>query len=97
MRVSCHVRALIRSIGCPSAPRDRPHPGCALPLLAVAHALLDRILRQQHTTIPCPLRDLILDSGVRDRRTVSQALRWLHDAGFGTYNEVFDPASPESS
>ncbi len=75
----------------------RAGPRARHSILAVAHALLDRILRQQQTTIPCPLRDLILDAGVRDRRTVSHALRWLHDAGFGTYNEVYDPTTPETS
>jgi len=75
----------------------RAGPRARHSILAVAHALLDRILRQQRTTIPCPLRDLILDAGVRDRRTVSHALRWLHDAGFGTYNEVYDPTTPETS
>lgn len=69
-----------------------------MPLLTVAHTLLDPILCQQHTTIPCPLRDPQPRLRRRDRRTVFQALWWWHDAGFGTYNEVlFDPASPESS
>ena len=62
------------------------------------HALLDPICATTAHHHPQPAAGPQPRLRRRDRRTVSQALWWWHDAGSGTYNEVwFDPASPESS
>lgn len=43
-------------------------------LLLVGHQLLDRVLREGRLRIPCPERDLLLDTGLGDRKTVRAAL-----------------------
>jgi hypothetical protein len=43
-------------------------------LLLVGHHLLDRALREGCLRVPCPERDLLLDTGMGDRKTVRAAL-----------------------
>jgi hypothetical protein len=51
----------------------RTRPG----LLLVGHHVLDRIARTGQLRVPCPERDLVLDTGISDRKTVRAALRVL--------------------
>src|SRR3546814_11668740 len=52
-------------------------------LLLVGHHLLDRVLRAGKLRVPCPERDLVLDTGLTDRKTIRAALR-LFDGRLGT-------------
>lgn len=47
-------------------------------LLQVGHQLLDRALREGSLRVPCPERDLLLDTGLGDRKTVRAALSRLN-------------------
>lgn len=47
-------------------------------LLLVGHHLLDRVLREGRLRIPCPERDLLLDTGLGDRKTIRAALALLN-------------------
>lgn len=47
-------------------------------LLLVGHHLLDRVLREGRLRIPCPERDLVLDTGLSDRKTIREALARLN-------------------
>lgn len=47
-------------------------------LLQVGHQLLDRALREGRLRVPCPERDLLLDTGLGDRKTVRAALARLN-------------------
>ena len=47
-------------------------------LLQVGHQLLDRVLRAGELRVPCPERDLLLDTGLGDRKTIRAALRLLN-------------------
>lgn len=47
-------------------------------LLLVGHHLLDRALRDRSLRIPCPERDLQLDCGLGDRKTIRAALARLN-------------------
>jgi len=47
-------------------------------LLQVGHQLLDRVLREGSLRVPCPERDLLLDTGLSDRKTVRAALARLN-------------------
>jgi hypothetical protein len=47
-------------------------------LLQVGHQLLDRVLRAGELRVPCPERDLLLDTGLGDRKTIRGALRLLN-------------------
>lgn len=46
-------------------------------LLLVGHHVLDRIERTSQLRVPCPERDLVLDTGISDRKTIRAALRIL--------------------
>ena len=52
-------------------------------VLAVATVLLHRMEREGTLRVPCPERDLVLDTGIRSRTTIRAALRRLHGV-FGT-------------
>ncbi|MEJ7831587.1 MAG: hypothetical protein WKF79_01615 [Nocardioides sp.] len=54
------------------APRRRPA------LLLVGHHVLDRMERNDSRRVPVPERDLALDTGISDRKTIRNALRALH-------------------
>ncbi|HRD59486.1 MAG TPA: hypothetical protein PL137_01155, partial [Nocardioides sp.] len=47
-------------------------------LLLVGHHLLDRVLREGRLRVPCPERDLLLDTGLGDRKTIRTALALLN-------------------
>lgn len=47
-------------------------------LLLVGHHLLDRVARTGSLRVPCPERDLQLDTGLGDRKTIRAALRLLN-------------------
>lgn len=47
-------------------------------LIQVGHQLLDRALREGSLRVPCPERDLLLDTGLGDRKTVRAALSRLN-------------------
>jgi hypothetical protein len=47
-------------------------------LLLVGHHLLDRALREGRLRVPCPERDLLLDTGLGDRKTIRAALARLN-------------------
>lgn len=58
-------------------------------LLLVGHALLDRMARTGAMRVPCPERNLVLDTGLTDRTTVRAQLRLL-DGQLGTLHRCFD-------
>jgi hypothetical protein len=70
--------------------RDERHT-----LRAVLEALLDRMDRTGSTTVPCPERDLLLDTPLRSRATVRSALRRLAELGFGQRLATFTPGGEE--
>lgn len=47
-------------------------------LLQVGHQLLDRVVRTGELRVPCPERDLLLDTGLGDRKTIRASLRLLN-------------------
>lgn len=53
-------------------------------ILRVGLAVLDRIERVGSLRVPVPERDLVLDTGITDRKTIRTALRQLHAHGIGT-------------
>jgi hypothetical protein len=65
-------------------------------VVLVAHTLLDRMDRVDATTVPCPLRDLELDTGL-SLPTVSAALNRLHGLLGRRVTTSFDPARREST
>lgn len=64
-------------------------------IVLVAHTLMDRMLRENTTTVPCPQRNLEIDTGLC-RPTIAKALRALHEV-LGTLQETFDPGHRERS
>jgi len=60
-------------------------------LLRVGLAVLDRMTRHNSTRVPVPERDLILDTGIRDRTTIRTALRRLHGSVGVLDTSTFDP------
>lgn len=84
-------RALVDAIQWSLSPRQRPS------LHLVAHALLDRMARTRSLRVPCPERDLVLDTGIADRKTIRGVLRLL-DGRLGTlHKESFDERVRDSS
>ncbi|MFS3130622.1 hypothetical protein ACLM5J_19630 [Nocardioides sp. Bht2] len=49
-------------------------------LLLVGHHVLDRMERADSRRVPVPERDLVLDTGLTDRKTIRAILRLLHGA-----------------
>ncbi len=70
--------------------RDERHA-----LRAVLEVLLDRMDRTGTTTVPCPERDLLLDTPLRSRNTIRTALQRLQVLGFGQRLATFVPGSPD--
>lgn len=70
--------------------RDERHT-----LRAVLEALLDRMDRAGSTTVPCPERDLLLDTPLRSRTTVRAALHRLGELGYGRRVATFTPGGEE--
>ena len=52
-------------------------------ILRVGLAVLDRMERVGSLRVPVPERDLVLDTGITDRKTIRAALRQLHAHGIG--------------
>ncbi|WP_215817130.1 hypothetical protein [Pimelobacter sp. 30-1] len=50
-------------------------------VLLVGHHVLDRMERDNSTSIPVPERDLVLDTGLGDRKTIRRCLRALSGPG----------------
>lgn len=67
--------------------RDRRHT-----LRFVLDTLLDRMIRVGSTTVPCPERDLVLDTGLTSRRVIREVLHQLADEGWLVLHESFNPA-----
>lgn len=67
----------------------------------VGHILLDRITRtatkdgQVVLRVPCPERDLVLDTGIRDRKTIRAALRLLHGTVGTLHRDALSHALPD--
>jgi len=53
-------------------------------ILRVGLAILDRMERVGCLRVPVPERDLVLDTGITDRKTIRAALRQLHAHSIGT-------------
>lgn len=94
-----HVAATVASarlylhthIGWACPPRQRAA------VLLVGHALLDRAYNSDSLRVPCPQRDLVLDTGVTDRSVISRALRFL-DGRLGVlHSDTYDPRHPDHS
>lgn len=81
-------------------------------LLLVGHHVLDRMARTDTCRVPVPERDLVLDTGLRDRKTIRAALRLLDGppagrpadvpagacSGVGVlHTDTWDPAKKDSS
>lgn len=60
-------------------------------LLLVGHAVLDRMSRVGALRVPVPERDLVLDTGLSDRKTIRAQLRLLHGPLGTLHTEVWDP------
>lgn len=63
------------------SPRRRPA------LLLVGHTVLDRMERTGSVRVPVPERDLVLDTGIADRKTIRACLRLLGGAPSGVATE----------
>lgn len=85
-----HARTRLRTIGWSLPPRQR-HAA-----LLVGHALLDRMTRTRALRTPCPERDLVLDTGLTDRKTIRAQLRLL-DGELGHLHRSFDPRQRETT
>lgn len=70
--------------------RDERHA-----LRVVLEVLLGRMDRTGSTTVPCPERDLLIDTPLRSRTTVRQALRRLTELGYGQRLATFTPAGTD--
>lgn len=84
------ARERLRSLAWSTSTRARPG------LLTIGHTVLDRMERTGSLRVPVPQRDLVLDTGITDRRVISTHLRDLHVA-VGTLHEAFDPKDRASS
>ncbi len=85
-----HARGRLRTIGW-SVSRRRRHA-----LLLVGHAVLDRMVRTSSLRVPCPERDLVLDTGLTDRATIRAQLRLL-DGELGQLHRSFTPRQRDTS
>jgi len=65
-------------------------------VLLVAHTLLDRMYRVDATIVPCPLRDLELDTGL-SLPTISAALNRLDGLLGRRVTHTFDPARRDTT
>lgn len=67
-------------------------------LLLVGHTVLDRVARTDQMRVPVPERDLVLDTGLTDRKTIRAQLRLLAEGGVGTlHTDTFDPGRRAST
>lgn len=70
--------------------RDRRHT-----LRAVLDAVCARVARTGSATVPCPERDLVLDTGIASRRALREALAVLDSEGWLQLYRTFDPSRDE--
>lgn len=68
--------------------RDRRHT-----LRFVLETVLDRMLRSGSRIVPCPERDLVVDTGISSRRLLREALRELDAHGWLVLHRSFAPGS----
>jgi len=66
-------------------------------LLLVAHHVLDRMARTSSRRVPVPERDLVLDTGITDRKTVRAVLRALNGTVGLLHTGAWDPADRAGS
>lgn len=78
-------------------------------LLLVGHSVLDRMERTGSVRVPVPERDLVLDTGIADRKTIRTCLRILAGSGtpsepgtvlgpvLGVLHRVYDPKRKDAS
>ncbi|MEV5003912.1 hypothetical protein MRBLML1_004580 [Nocardioides sp. LML1-1-1.1] len=66
-------------------------------LLLVGHQLLDRVLRKGKLRVPCPERDLLLDTGLGDRKTVRAALARLNGRLGTLHTDCLSPTERDST
>ncbi len=78
-------------------------------LVLVGHSVLDRMERTGSTRVPVPERDLVLDTGIADRKTIRACLRLLAGSGtpstpgavlgppVGVLHRVYDPKRKDAS
>lgn len=66
-------------------------------LLAVGHVLLDRMAREGELRVPCPERNLVLDAGIRDRKTIRRALRALNGPVGQLHTDSLSPTDRATS
>lgn len=84
------AREALRSLAWSTSTRARPG------LLMVGHVVLDRMERTGQLRVPVPERDLVLDTGIRDRRVIREHLRALGTA-VGALHQCFDPRHRDAS
>ena len=85
-RIAAH-RAAWEAVWVARYPDPRRHT-----LRRVLDVLLDRMTRTANPRVPCPQRDLVLDTGL-SRPTVTAALTVLHDDGWIVLERSFAPRS----
>lgn len=66
-------------------------------LLLVGHTVLDRMLRTGQRRVPVPERDLVLDTGLADRKTIREQLRALARTVGTLHTDALDPARRDAS
>ena len=66
-------------------------------LLLVAHHVLDRMARTSSRRVPVPERDLVLDTGITDRKTIRTALRAINGTVGLLDTGAWDPADRAAS
>jgi hypothetical protein len=86
-----HARARLEDLQWRYPARQRPA------LLLVAHHVLDRMARTSSRRVPVPERDLVLDTGITDRKTIRTVLRELNGTVGLLDTGAWDPADPGSS
>ena len=70
--------------------RDRRHT-----LRFVLDTVYERMVRAGSATVPCPERDLVIDTGLTSRRVLREALAQLHDDGWLVLHRSFDPTQDD--
>jgi hypothetical protein len=85
------ARARLQRLAWSLPPRQRPT------LLLVGHTVLDRMLRTGQRRVPVPERDLVLDTGLADRKTIRAQLRALAGIVGTLHTDALDPARRDAS
>lgn len=85
------ARAALEELCWRLPPRQRPA------LALVGHAVLDRMCRAGTRRVPAPERDLVLDTGLTDRKTIRAQLRLLNGTLGTLHTETWDPIHQRDS